>query len=124
MLLLLFEGDGGVCLEWGGVGWGCTAQNMDCSHLYKAIGVYYDGMGWMEREKDYQCTVFVCWFVVAGGGGLNETLFKCKRKYNARFMSTPSSRVPRGALIYMHAAKENKERKTHVNGGRTNRNRF
>ena len=81
----------------------------------------------MEREKDYQCTVFVCWFVVVvvgGGGGLNENLFKCKRKYNARFMSTPSSLEPRGALIYMHATKENKERKTHVNGGRTNRNRF
>ena len=114
-----------VCV-WSGVGWGGGVLHkiwtaVICTKLLVCIMTAW---GWMEREKDYQCTVFVCWFVVAGGGGLNETLFKCKRKYNARFMSTPSSRVPRGALIYMHAAKENKERKTHVNGGRTNRNRF
>ena len=74
-----------------GVGWGGGVLHKIWTGVIcvKLSACILTSRGWMEREKDYQCTVFVCWIVVVdgGGGGLNASLFKCKGKYNARFMS-------------------------------------
>ena len=71
-----------------GVGWGGGVLHKIWTAVIctKPLACIMTVWGWMEREKDYQCTVFVCWFVVVvvGGGGLNENLFKCKKKIQCK----------------------------------------